>query len=121
MKKNCLLLSFFVLLIMVCSNTAFAQRDAGGSAGGDIPSDLVIDLGSAGSINIPTTSPYYSLVSSALTKLNAIITNGVVTFPTNSCYTSSLLILYYTKCINYKTYYSSKSKYSYSRRGCGND
>ena len=108
MKKK-ILLGVFILTMALFSNQTFAQRDAGGSAGGVVTTlpDLSIDLGSAGVVEIPATSAYYSFVTSLLTYFHATITNGVVTFPTATCYTGSVGCLYMTGCINRTTYQSA--------------
>lgn len=124
MKKLIYSLCILFIITFFLSGKILAQnppRDAGGAAGGPVPVSLIIDFGSAGEITIPTTSSYYSCIVSALTRLNVTIANGVVTFPTSSCYRSSLLVLYYTGYINYNGYNTCKSKYSVSKQGYGDD
>lgn len=110
MKNKLLSFCIITLTFLIFSHKTFAQvRDAGGSAdGGSTPPDLTINLGSA-VLNIPATSPYYSVVTSVLSYFHATITNGFVSFPTSSCYSGSLQCFYYSGCINYSTYKSCKT------------
>lgn len=116
MKK---LITFTILFISFCiiSVSTFAQevpggQDSGsgtgtppdpGTSGGNTPA-LVFNLGSAGTFTIQSTSPYYSFIKSILTAFHVPVTNGIVSFTSVSCYNSSILALYYTRCINYSTY-----------------
>lgn len=119
MKKT--ILSFTILVLSICffSAKSFSQP-APGSSNGTPSVSLIIDLGAAGVITIPTTSPYYAYVVSALTSLNATIVNGVVSFPTNQCYTNAIKALFYSGCINKTSYEKSKkSKSSSCSSGSG--
>ncbi len=108
MKKR--LLSSLVITFSFCllSFTSVAQREAGGSTGGESSPpnpDLVINLGAAGTVEIPATSSYYSFVVTLLNYFHVTVAaDGTVAFPTSSCYTSCISTLYYTRCINYSTY-----------------
>lgn len=119
MKTRLLSACFITLTFLLLSATTYAQRDAGGSSGGGTADggttgggtstpDLTINLGST-VIEIEASSPYYNLVTTLLTYFHATITNGIVTFPSSTCYKGSVQCLYYSGCINYGTYQSCKN------------
>lgn len=118
MKKNLFTIAISLIFVCFSSTHTFAQTVPGGSAGGGTvtpPIDpgttpsLTLDFGSGGVVSISSTSPYYSIITSLLTTLHATISpEGIVTFPTITSYHTCLLPLYYTGCINYKTYQTCK-------------
>ena len=124
MKKKIFTLTILLLSFCIVTTKTFAQRDAGGSASGDtgtgtvadpgtpdpgVPQPLVIDLGAAGEITIPTTSPFYSILSSFLTTCHE--TGDEVSTPCGhtSCQLKNLSTLFFTGCINYRTLGTCKS------------
>ncbi|HEY8659482.1 MAG TPA: hypothetical protein VIM07_17785 [Chitinophagaceae bacterium] len=120
MKKNFFTIVLSLIIVCFFSTNTFAQPAPGGSAGGGtgLPSDpgttagtptLTFDFGSAGIVTMASTSPYYNIIISLLTRLHATIApDGSVTFPTTTGYRTCLLPLYYTGCINYRTYQTCK-------------
>ena len=113
MKKQLFTFCLLIACTLIFSSKTFAQRGAGGSSDGTgdgsgttvtppPPPDIVFNLGSAGVIDIPSTSPYYSLITSVLTALHVTINaDGTLTFPTTTCYSGSVFALYCTGHINY--------------------
>jgi hypothetical protein len=115
---------FLSVLLTVCifTTTAFAQTAPGTGAGSPAPgsvaglpaagvSALTFDFGTSGTLSIPSTSPYFAIIESTLTYMHATIdAQGLVTFPSVASYHGCLLPLYYTGCINYKTYQTCKSQ-----------
>lgn len=114
MKKK--LFTFTIALFTILSFSTFSSKaqPAGGSAGGGVAPSvtmLTFDFGAPGVVYLPSTSPYFSVITTMLTSLHATISpSGDVTFASYTTYTGCLLPLYYTGCINNKTYTSCKTQ-----------